>query len=117
MDGARQSLDERCRGAGGPRDAGDLVPQMPAGSEFQGKVGPALVLAYLVDLDELRVLQARDRFGFTAKPGQLLGAGVSSGQDHLQGDDAVEAELPGLVNYRHPAAAEPAEDFVAGNLR
>ena len=45
------------------------------------------------------------------------GAGVAAGQDHLEGDEAVEADLPGLVDDAHAAAAELAEDLVARQHR
>ena len=39
-----------------------------------------------------------------------------AGQDHLQGDEAVEPDLAGLVDDAHAAAAQLAEDLVAGDL-
>jgi hypothetical protein len=37
---------------------------------------------------------------------------VAAGEDHLQGDDAVEFQMAGLVDDAHAAAAEFAEDLV-----
>ena len=45
------------------------------------------------------------------------GHGVVPGLDHLEGDQPIERELPGLVHHAHPAPAQLAEDPVAGNLR
>ena len=39
-------------------------------------------------------------------------AGQPAGQDHLQGDDAVEPALPGPVDDAHAAAADLLEQFV-----
>ena len=58
-----------------------------------------------------------DRLGLGAEAGQLLRAGIRAGQDHLQGDDAVQAELPRLVDDAHAAVAQHFQDLVAGDLR
>ena len=50
--------------------------------------------------------EARQPYGV---PGTLRG-------EELQGDEPVEASLPGLVHHPHAAAAEQAEDLVAGHL-
>jgi len=42
---------------------------------------------------------------------------VAPGKDHLQRDIAAGADLPRQVNDSHAAAAQFAEDFVAGNER
>ena len=49
------------------------------------------------------------------KRASSVGAGVAAGQDHLEGDDAVEPELAGLVDDAHAAAAQLAQDLVAGD--
>jgi len=40
---------------------------------------------------------------------------VIAGEDHLQGDDAFEPALGSFVNDAHRAAAQDAEDLVAGD--
>ena len=40
------------------------------------------------------------------------GAGVSAGQDHLQGDQALQLDVPGLVDHAHAAAAQLPQDLV-----
>ena len=73
------------------------------------------MLADLVDLHDVRVLQLGHRLRLGAEAGQLLRAGVVARQDHLQGDDPVQLHLPGLVDHAHAAAAQLAEDLVAGH--
>ena len=46
-----------------------------------------------------------------------LGGRMRAAQDHLQGDDAVELDLPGLVDNAHSAAVQLAEDFVTRDGR
>ncbi len=53
----------------------------------------------------------RPRCGSGPRPG----AGVGAGQDHLEGDDAVEAHLPGLVDHAHAAAPQASENLVGAN--
>ena len=89
--------------------------QAAALDELQRQVRPAFVVSDLVDLDNVRMLQAGDGLGFGAKTGPLGLPGVGPGQDHLQGDEAIEAGLPGLVNDPHAAAPQLAEDFIAGH--
>ena len=43
--------------------------------------------------------------------------GVGAGQDHLQGDGAVEPDLAGPVDHAHAAAAQLAQDLVARDDR
>src|SRR5262249_51469420 len=47
------------------------------------------------------------------EPRALVHARVRAGQDHLQGRQPPEAELPRLVDDPHGAAAQLAEDFIA----
>ncbi len=73
------------------------------------------MLAHIVDLDDVRVLQARDRLGFHAKADQVLGIRRGAGQDHLDRDLAIELLVHGLVDHAHAAAAQDALHLVAGN--
>ena len=63
----------------------------------------------------MRVLQAGHRFRLDLEAQPFCWAGVLDGADHLQRHDAVGLELPGLVNDRHAAAAQLAQDLVAGH--
>ena len=59
----------------------------------------------------LRVLQAGDGLRLGVEACQVVGAGVTAAEDHLQGDEAVEA-LPRLVDDAHAAATQFAEEDV-----
>jgi hypothetical protein len=65
-------------------------------------------------VDDVRVAQGRDRFRLALEPVALGRAGVRPGQDHLQRDDAVQVELPGLVHDAHPAAADLVQSSYPG---
>ncbi len=116
LHGAGQRLQQACGLPCRQRGAVELPVQAAAGTELQGEEGPAVVLADLVDLDDVRVLEAGDGLGLGAETCQLRLAGVAAGQDHLEGDDAAQLDVPRLVDDTHATLAELAEDLVAGHL-
>ena len=63
----------------------------------------ALVYPDFVDGHDVRMLQARRCGGFGAEPLHKLRPGERPNQQHLQGDDAVQADLAGLIDNAHPA--------------
>jgi hypothetical protein len=113
LDRPGQRLRQPGRLARRQRRALQLPVEAAAGAELQGQVGPALVDADLEDLDDVRMLQAGDGFRLGLEALQGGAAGVSAGQDHLEGDDPVEAHLPGPIHHAHAAAPQLAEDLVA----
>ena len=54
-----------------------------------------------------------DGLGLDVEPGELVGRGVRPGQDHLQRDQAVEPDVPGLVDHAHAAPADLLEELIA----
>ena len=91
--------------------------QAAAGAELQREERLALVLADLVDLDDVGVLQAGDGLRLGAEAVALVAPGMAAGQDHLESDEAVESELPRLVDDAHAAAADLLHDLVTGHGR
>jgi hypothetical protein len=71
------------------------------------------VFAELVDLHDARMLQSRHGLGLGLETGEFLRAGVSTGQDHLQGDEAGEFCLARLVNDTRVAPASKIELYPA----
>jgi hypothetical protein len=69
-----------------------------------------------VDLHDVGVLESGNGLSLRAEAGQVGAAGVVAGQDHLQRHQAAQADLTGLVDDAHAAAAQLAQDLVAGNL-
>src|SRR5262249_61441143 len=94
-DGPGQRLDQPGRLGHRKRLPGQALRQAAAFDVLQREDRYAVVLADLVDLYDVRVVQAGDRLGFRLEARPLLGAGVAAGEDHLQGDDPVELELTG----------------------
>ena len=63
------------------------------------------------------MLQLRDRFGFRLEASELCIAGMRTGEDHLQGHETIELDVPCLVDDTHAAAAEHAEYLVVFHAR
>ena len=73
---------------------------------FQRKERQLALLADLVNLHDVGVLKAGDGLRFAEEAHHLFGRGVAGAEDHLEGDEAMEADLPRLVDDAHAAAAE-----------
>ena len=61
------------------------------------------MLADLVDLHDVGVVQASDRFGLGMEPRQVLRAGVRAGLEHLQDHDALQLLMPRPVDHTRGA--------------
>ena len=59
------------------------------------------MLADLVDLDNVRVLQAGDRLRLSLEAVSVVRPGVGGRQDHLQRHHAVEPQVPRLVRRQY----------------
>ncbi len=71
------------------------------------------MLVDVEDLDDVGVLELGDGLGLGEEADGGLAPAWVPGQDHLQGDGAVEPDLSGLVDDAHAAAAQLALDLVA----
>ena len=75
------------------------------------------MFADIVNLHDMGVLQPCDGLRLSAEAFQVIRRGIMACQNHLQGDDAIELKLPGLVHNAHAAAAQDAQNLVAGDRR
>ena len=91
--------------------------RLPPSTSSSDEERPAVLLADVVDLDDVGVLEPRDGLGLGAEAGRLGRPGVAARQDHLERDLAIEADVPRPVDHAHPAAAELLQDLVAGQDR
>ena len=82
---------------------------------FQRKIRVAVVLADLVDLDDVRMLQAGHGLGFPDEAGAFALVGIGTRQNHLESHQPFEPGLLCLVNDSHAAPAQHAQHFEAGN--
>jgi hypothetical protein len=99
----------------GPGRAIELLVQAALGNILELEERQTIGLADVADLDNTPMREPGDRLGFGHEPGYVLGAGMSAGEDHLEGAFAVQANVACLVNHAHAAAAQLARDFVSGH--
>ncbi len=71
---------------------------------------PALV--DVVDGDDVGVVQGRGSLGLLHEAALALGVGDLLRRQDLDGDEAVQVRVAGLVDHAHPALAELLEDLV-----
>ena len=72
----------------------------------------AVDFAGMVNLNNVRMVQTGDGFGFTDEAEERLGIRVGTREDHFERTDAVEPNLAGLVDNAHSSAPELAFDLV-----
>ncbi len=88
------------------------VLQRQAVQKLHGDERLAVVLANFVDGADIGMVQGRCGLGFALEAGEGLGVlGNIIGQE-LQGDEAMQLHVLGLVDDTHPAAAELLDDAV-----
>ena len=117
VDGVGQRGNECSRLASRLRMPLDFLSEVATLNELHREVRPAGHVANVVDLHDVGVAQAGDRLRLAQEALQLYRPGAGVGQQHLQGDRAVEAQVPRPVDDAHAAAAEQRLHPVAGNLR
>src|SRR5262245_2299484 len=87
-----------------PEVAPRLTRKGAALDEAHGVVLPALVLADFVDRHDVRMIQVGGGFRLRPEAGNVSWCGQCSMDDHLERDEAIETDLPGLVDHSHAAA-------------
>ncbi len=95
---------------------GYLLGEAAALDQLHAEVRLSLVLAYLVDGQDVGVIEVGGRLRLRAK---ALDIGIrcqGATQDHLQRDNAVERNLAGAVDDAHPAAGNLLEKGVVANV-
>src|SRR3989442_14858137 len=76
----------------------------------------ALLLARLVNADDVRMLQPRRRLHLHAKSQRLFPAGELARENHLYGDDAIQLSLPRLEDDAHSAPRDFLQQFVVAKV-
>ncbi len=95
----------------------ELLAQAPAVGVFQGEKALPFVFADLVDLNDVRMLKPRGRFGLGTEPRRDLRVIVDPGPDHFESDQPVQSMLTRAVHHPHRAAAEFLQQFVTRDAR
>jgi len=74
------------------------------------QIGLAVVLAVVVDLDDVGMLQCGDRAGLALEAGDKLR--IAREGEHLDGDQALQGRLVGLVHGGHAATVDDLAELV-----
>ena len=82
--------------------------------QLQGQVRRSIMLAIVINLDDLRMVQRGNDFGLGAKTGQQLIVVQIGPSHHFERDESVQCLLSGLVDHAHPAASKHFEYFIIG---
>jgi hypothetical protein len=101
------------QGAPLPDEPGQVV----ALDELQDEIGDARDLAGVIGRDQVGVRQANGQGLLLGEPRGDLGFACHARVAHLDGHDALPAEVARLVDDGHAAAAQLPEDFVTGQGR
>ena len=79
----------------------------------------ALAFAEIIDRHDAGMVELGGGFGFLVKALHLLRGRPEAGADHLEGDDALQFDLPGFVDHAHAAMGDLPQQLVIakGGLR
>ena len=91
----------------------DEFGERSAGDVLHAEEARAVGLADIVNLDDVRVGELCRGERLAREAGDEDGIGRPALAHHLEGDEAVERELPREVDRAHPTAAELALDDVS----
>jgi hypothetical protein len=103
VDGLGNRLHVTRRALGGQRFLADERGKIPALHVVHREVGLAVLLARLVDADDVGMLQPRRRLHLRAKSQRLFPAGELARENHLHCDKPVQLSLPRLEDDAHSA--------------
>ena len=91
---------------------GDDVVQGPAGDVLHDDVVDAVLAGDVVDGNYVGMVKGAGGLGFLDEAALAVGVGDAVGGEDLEGDQAVEPRVAGLVDDTHAALAQLLEDGV-----
>ena len=116
MDGPRHARQQPRRGLAVLEIMRNLLSQTAALDQLHAEEVLAFVFTDFVNGHDIRVIQVGGGLGFGMKTPHVRRRSQFAGQNHLQGDSAVEAYLPGLVDDPHAAAGDFCQQFVIAEI-
>ena len=94
----------------------DESPQLFALQQLHDDEEAAIVLAHVVDGDDVGMVQLRARLGLAEEAGAQLVGDLDLGRDDLEGDLTIEDGVVGLEDHAHAPAADPVDDPILPDL-
>jgi hypothetical protein len=111
-------LNREVEGFAGRKSAArDALGQRPAFHELHHQVRLALVLAHVVDGTNVGMVQRRGRARFALEALLRGRVGGPLRRQELDGDDAAQSRVLGLVHHAHAARAQLLENPVVRDCR
>ncbi len=98
--------------AGGKRSPGQTRLEGLAFQEFHHHEAHLAFGLEVVDAQDVGMVQGRDGLGLPVEPRQGPGVPVQVARQDLDGHEAVQARVPGLVHLPHAPRAQGTDDFV-----
>ena len=92
------------------------IGEAAAVDQLHAEIRLLVVLADIVNGDNVGMVEQGGRLGFQTEAGHVFGQGQTAGADHLEGDDSVERAMPGFVNHPHAAAGDLFDHFVLADF-
>ena len=96
-----------------PPEPADAVLERLALDVLEDDVGPVLVLAGVDHADDVRVRELRDRPRLAPEALELVGVGRHLPVQELDRHPALEVDVEGLIDRRHPSGADLGVEPVA----
>ena len=113
IDSASEHLHQPRRIGRGPRRAIEFSGEASPFDVFHREVREAAVLSHRVDLNDVGMLEPRDRLGFDLETCERLWRGEFPGENRLERDRTLEPDFQRFVNNAHASSTELGEDLIA----
>src|SRR5262245_45611623 len=98
------------------RRPGKAPGQAAAFEKLHREVRPSFKLTHVKDLHDMGVCQRSDRFCFSYETCPFLPAGKCPRQQHLQGNQTIELQMPSSKDDAHAAVANQFLQRVTGDV-
>jgi hypothetical protein len=85
---------------------GDRLRERFTLHQLHGEKASSFILFYRIDVNDVGMVEGRQRPGLAIEPGQSLRIGGELGRQHFECHLAVEGRVLGAVDLSHPAFAE-----------
>src|SRR5438128_2836450 len=116
MDGAGHRGEQPRGAALIAAEALEVIGEAAAFEQLHAEEGGASEIADVVDRHDVGMIEIGRLFSLVAEALDLLRRGTRTGQNHLQGDDAIETLLPRFVDDAHAAALDLVEELVVAEV-
>ena len=116
MDCAGDIHHETGRGASVFAKPRKLIAEATPFDQLHAEIMLPLMLADFVDRHDVRMVEVGGRLGLGMEPLDGALGSQLTGQNHLQGHQAMEAHLPRLIDHAHAAAGDLLQQLVIAEI-